>query len=53
MLLSDIINNFFHMGNDKVINKIDRNSNISQSVVCRRFYDALREIAAAEFEVPY
>ena len=56
MLLSDIINNFMlsYVGDDKVINKIDRNEVIfhAKRGLQEIHYDALREIAAAEFEVP-
>tara|TARA_B110000208_G_scaffold2178_1_gene2921 strand:+ start:10297 stop:11184 length:888 start_codon:yes stop_codon:yes gene_type:complete len=56
LLLSDIINNFLltYVGDDKVINKIDRNEVIfhAKRGLQELHYDALREIVGFEAQVP-
>lgn len=56
MLLTDIVNNFMlsYVGDDKVINKIDRNEVIfhAKRGLQEIHYDALREIRGFEAEVP-
>ena len=56
MLLTDIVNNFMlsYVGDDKLINKIDRNEVIfhSKRGLQEVHYDALREIRGYEVEVP-
>lgn len=55
-LLKDIINNFMlnYVGDDKVINKIDRSEIIfhSKRALQELHYDVLREIVGFEIEVP-
>ena len=56
VLLKDIINNFMltYVGDDKVINKVDRNEIIfhAKRGLQDLHYDALREIVGFEVEVP-
>jgi len=56
MLLEDIVNNFLltYVGDDKVINKIDRNEVIfhAKRGLQEVHYDALREIVGYEVDVP-
>lgn len=56
ILLKDVINNFMlnYVGDDKVINKIDRSEIIfhSKRALQELHYDALREIVGFEVEVP-
>jgi hypothetical protein len=56
MLLEDIVNNFMisYVGDDKVINKIDRNEVVfhAKRGLQEIHYDALREIRGFEAEIP-
>lgn len=56
LLLSDIINNFIlsYVGDDKVINKIDRNEVVfhAKRGLQEIHYDALREVKGFEAELP-
>ena len=56
LLLEDVINNFLltYVGDDKVINKIDRNEVVfhAKRAIQELNYDALREVVGFEVQVP-